>query len=76
MPRFPNLLAEMARKGLKTKHIAEALSISQKSAYNKLNGITDFTLSETVKVRDAFFMGMSIEFLFEKGGQEVDSQAL
>lgn len=62
--RFTTLRAEMARRGLKGRDIAEALQISSKSAYNKINGITEFTLKETIAIRDKFFPGMTIDFLF------------
>lgn len=62
--RFTTLRAEMARRGIKGTDIAKALKISPKSAYNKINGITEFTLKETMTIRDEFFPGMTIDFLF------------
>lgn len=61
---FAALKAEMARRNLKGADIAETLSISRKSAYNKINGRTDFTLKQTIRVRDAYFPGMTIDYLF------------
>ena len=66
--RFTTLRAEMARKGLKGTDIAKALQISKKSAYNKINGITEFTLKETITIRDKFFPDMTIDFLFNNDG--------
>jgi len=68
--RFTTLRAEMARKGLKGKDIAKALQISDKSAYNKINGITEFTLKETITIRDKFFPEMTIDFLFNNEGNK------
>lgn len=68
--RFTTLRAEMARKGLKGKDIAKALQISDKSAYNKINGITEFTLKETITIRDKFFPEMTIDFLFNDEGNK------
>ncbi len=61
---FTTLKAEMARKGLKGTDIANTLHISPKSAYNKINGITEFTLKETIQIRDKHFPGMTLDFLF------------
>ena len=68
--RFTTLKAEMARKGLKGIDIAETLQISAKSAYNKINGITEFTLKETIAVRDKYFPDMTIDFLFNDGSEK------
>lgn len=60
---FPNLNAEMARHGLKAKELAAALSISERTVSNKLNGKTEFTLSEIKKIT-ALFPNISIDYLF------------
>ncbi len=62
---FPNLRAEMARKNIKPKKLANILGISYDSIINKLNGKTDFTRSEIFKIRDTFFPGLKLEYLFE-----------
>jgi len=66
---FATLKAEMARKGLKSSDIANTLHISTKSAYNKINGITEFTLKETIRIRNKHFPGMTIDFLFSNEKQ-------
>jgi plasmid maintenance system antidote protein VapI len=64
---YPNLRAEMARYGIKTKDIAEALGISPKSVNNKMTGRhKGFRLDEAFKIKDTFFPGISIEDLFAK----------
>ena len=60
---FPNLNAELTRRGVKTKDFASLLKVSEKTANNKLAGRTEFTLSE-VKIVAAFFPNMSIDYLF------------
>jgi hypothetical protein len=65
------LKAEMARKDLKGIDIAKTLRISSKSAYNKINGITEFTLKETIIIRDTHFPDMTIDFLFD-GKRQAD----
>ena len=74
--RFTTLRAEMARKGLKGRDIAETLQISSKSAYNKINRITEFTLKETIAIRDKFFPGMTIDFLFNSDDAGNEKQVI
>ena len=64
-----NLIAELVRTGVRpqdlTKTVAKAASISERSARNKINGITDFTVSEAVAINAKCFGGcMSIKYLF------------
>ena len=61
---FPTLKAEMARNGLKVANVAETLGITPRSAYNKITGVTKFTLNETIAIRDKHFSGWDIEVLF------------
>lgn len=59
-----NLLAEMARMGVVAKDISEALCLNEKTVRNKISGTTAFTVPEAMKIRDTFFSGMKIEYLF------------
>jgi antitoxin component HigA of HigAB toxin-antitoxin module len=61
---YPNLKAEMARYGIKTKGVAEALGITSKSVTNKINGRTSFTIVEVGKIKKTFFPKISIDDLF------------
>ena len=50
------LKGELIKQGKDpTKAIMAALDCSEKTARNKLNGVTDFTVSEAVGIRDAHF---------------------
>lgn len=59
-----NLSAEMVRFGVTYADIKELLSCSDKTAWNKVNGITEFSVQEATKIRDTFFPGMRLEYLF------------
>lgn len=59
-----NLSAEMARYGIKNADIANLLSCSEKAVQNKISGITNFWVPEAMKIRDTFFPGMRLEYLF------------
>jgi hypothetical protein len=67
--KFMNLRAEMARVNITGRDIAKVLNIAESSAYNKLNGSTEFTLREIVVIRNAYFPTMTIDELFESDKQ-------
>lgn len=63
-----NLKAEYTRKGIEPyKGVMSALGCSEKTARNKLNGITAVTVPEACKIVEYTFKGegLSIEYLFE-----------
>jgi len=62
---FRNLLAEMAREGLDARKVAAGIGVSEKTFRNKLNGKTEFTRSEILKIRNTFFKHLSYDYLFE-----------
>ena len=67
---FPNLRAEMARKGLTQKDVVNEL---QKRGFTmvvptfsaKFNGKYDFTFAEAVAIKDIVGTEISLEELFE-----------
>lgn len=68
-----NLSAEMARFGVSNADIQAILSCSSKTVTNKLNDSTEFSVSEAIKVRDAFFPGLRLEYLFASSEEVRDS---
>lgn len=64
VPLFPSLNAEIARQNIKTKDIATALNLTEKSVRNKIIGKYDFTYSEMKAIRDKFFPQLTIDYLF------------
>lgn len=61
-----NLQAEMKRLGVSNADIRGLIACSEKTIWNKKNGLTPFTVDEAIKIRDAFFPGMQIEYLFAR----------
>ena len=59
-----NLLAEMRRYGVRNKDLSQVLSLTDRTITNKLSGETEITVSEALAVRDAFFPGLRISYLF------------
>ncbi len=59
-----NLKAEMARYGISTVDIAKVARRTNKSIRDKISGKSDFTMPEGIAIRDSFFPGLSLEYLF------------
>lgn len=59
-----NLLAEIARKKIKHKDVAEAIGVTEKTLRNKLNGTSDFTVPEARAIKDTYFPALDLEYLF------------
>ena len=60
---FNNLNAEMARRKMSMKALAEATGISYESMKNKMSGVTEFKRSEMIQVKKEF-PDCSLEYLF------------
>lgn len=63
---FPNLTAEMARENVTISDLARTIHRTDRSVRNKMSGRQDFRWSEINAIRDQFFRGQSIEYLFSK----------
>ncbi len=61
---YLNLLAEMTRKGCSKGDMAKYLGIAYNTFWAKMNGITDFNITE-IKIICKFF-DKPFEYLFEE----------
>lgn len=59
-----NLCAEMTRYGVSNSDLQSVLECSLKTVQNKVSGSTEFSVAEAMKIRDQFFPGLRIEYLF------------
>lgn len=59
-----NLKAEMARKNVKGKDIANVLGLRVATVYDKINGHSNFTFNEAQQIKRRFFPEYDIEYLF------------
>lgn len=68
---FNNLNAEMARRKMTIKALAEKTGINYESLKNKLSGITEFKRSEMILIKREF-PEHSLDYLFaiEEQGEE------
>ena len=62
---YRNLEAELARNGISRTDIAKALSVAIPTVSDKLNNTNRLKLVEAMAIRDTFFPGMPIDYLFE-----------
>ena len=63
---FPNLRAEMVRKGITVSDISRVTHKTDKSIRNKLNGVGDFTLTEVINIRNSLFPDIALDLLFKR----------
>lgn len=67
---YKNLEVEMTRNGILKKGIAKCLGVREATLSNKMNGKSTFTLDEALKIKNTYFSGMTIEYLFKKYEKE------
>lgn len=60
-----NLEAEMKRNNISRNDIANLLGISYRTVHSRFNGESEWGYSECVKIRDSYFQGMSLDYLFQ-----------
>ena len=63
---YPNLNAEMARKGIKRKDLAVLFAGNPNQVTAKLNGKIGLSLKDCEKIRDTFFPDLTIDYLFKR----------
>lgn len=64
---YPNLDAEMVKKGVKRKDLAVRFYNGRTAtASDKLNGKTPLLLDEAVNIQTSFFPELSLDYLFAK----------
>ncbi|WHY75732.1 XRE family transcriptional regulator [Neobacillus sp. WH10] len=65
---YRNLLAEMARKDISKKEMADLLKMRYSTLVDKTNGKYRFYLDEALKIKETFFPDLPLEYLFEPDG--------
>lgn len=63
---YPNLRAEMARKGIRIIDISKLLGKQRSTMSLKLSLKNELLLSEAIMIRDNFFPEFEIDYLFAK----------
>lgn len=69
--RFKNLEAEFARMGVSVEEVATQLGFAKQVMYNRLNGKTNWTLSDMLKIQKFVNVKMkanyTLDYLFARG---------
>lgn len=61
---FPNLKAEMARHNIKNDKLCEILGVSEKTVRNYLNGKTQISWFNVLKIQKTLFPDCKLSYLF------------
>mgnify|MGYP001079287775 CR=1 FL=1 len=62
---YPNLAAEMTRANITPKDFADPLGVHITGVYAMLRGDRTFPICKATIVRDKFFPGMTLDYLFD-----------
>ena len=62
-----NLKAEMARKQIMSKDLANLLGINPTTISAKINSRSEFTFEEAQKIQRGFFPDLELQYLFKEG---------
>lgn len=72
---FGNLKSEFVKRNLQPSvEIAKALKCNERTARNKLNGVTRFTVEDAKSIKKTYFPKISIEYLFATDETAADSE--
>lgn len=77
-PKFPNLYAEMARIGLMPSEIGKEIGLNPNTVRCKLNDQYPWTDDEMKGIRDKWFPGFTLDYLFycEGDAYEIPRQVI
>lgn len=64
---FANLKYAMLIKKITNKDLASALNLSERTITNKINGATDWTYLEVIKIKKLLFPEYDTDWLFIQG---------
>ena len=66
---FPNLNAELARRDLTLKSLAELTGINYETLKNKASGTTEFKRNEMYTIKKKAFPNCSVDYLFAESNE-------
>lgn len=63
---YNNLMHELRKKNITNKAVAELIGITEKTLFNKVNGVTEFTLTEAMAINDNLLPEFKLDYLFTR----------
>lgn len=60
---YGNMILELRRKNITNKAVAELISTSEKTVVNKLNGASEFTISEAMAINENLLPEFRLSYL-------------
>ena len=63
---YPILSNEITKRGIRKTTIAKSIRISYHAFYNKMTGISSFTVEEAIDIQERFFPDMDLRTLFRR----------
>lgn len=67
---YRKLLARMALMDISKTEVAQRIGVSYTTLYNKLCGVTDFTLSEALLIKNLLSCEEALEDIFQRAETE------
>jgi hypothetical protein len=65
---YKNLLAEMARNGIKSTQIADLIGESYNHVIVKIKGKYEFSYGQALAIQETFFPDLELKYLFDRSG--------
>ena len=73
-PVYPNLVGQIAAHGISRAAIAATLNCTQRTLRNKLSGDSEFSWGEVNLIREKYFPGCTLEYLFDKSNDPKEEE--
>ena len=67
---YKNLTQEMRKHGITQSEVAKSASMAESSLSECLSGRMKFKLDQAIAIRDTFFPGMNLDYLFANTKKE------
>lgn len=64
---MPNVKTALEQKHISVKAFCSFMGFSEKTGFNKLNGVTEFTVPEALKLKEGLLPEYDFEYLFGGG---------
>ena len=62
---YGNLCTELKRKNIAQKVVADLIGCTERTVTNKINGSTDFTISEAFAIRKNLLPEFDMDYIFK-----------